>query len=160
MNTWQDELASLVEDTGIRYTGEPIDMSAWTFGAKKSGFIGDYNTGERGTERESFKEQVTGFLKSWGEMLVDLGKGCNDIVQQTLATEDSFIVQKLGKPMAKFSARFQYLNDFLPEDRDPAHVWPVIFFVFILAVAGMCVCVLLLFQCRFYEYAFTGEYLV
>jgi hypothetical protein len=70
-------------------------------------------------------------------MLVDLGKGCKDIVTQSnLVSEDSFIVQKLGKPMAKASGRLKYLNEFLPEDRDPAIAWPVIFFVLLLALAG------------------------
>jgi hypothetical protein len=88
-------------------------------------------------ERESLKEQVTGFLKSWGEMVMDLGKGCKDIVTQSnLVTEDSFIVRKFGKPMAKASARLKFLNEFLPEDRDPALAWPVILFVFVLALAG------------------------
>lgn len=138
-NTWTEELASLVEDTGIRYAaasaaaGESIGLSVPAL--KKSGFIGDY--GEEEGKTESLKEQVTGFLKSWGEMLLDLGKGCKDIVQQSLITEDSFIVRNVGKPMAKVSDRFKILNEFLPEDRDPAHAWPVIFFVLTLALAGI-----------------------
>uniref|UniRef100_A0A6N2LQ65 AB hydrolase-1 domain-containing protein n=1 Tax=Salix viminalis TaxID=40686 RepID=A0A6N2LQ65_SALVM len=91
-------------------------------------------------ERESLKEQVTGFLKSWGEMAVDLGKGCKDIVTQSnLVTEDSFIVQKFGKPMAKASARLKFLNEFLPEDRDPVLAWSVIFSVFVLALAAQMI---------------------
>ncbi|KAF2312034.1 hypothetical protein GH714_027815 [Hevea brasiliensis] len=140
-NTWTEDLASLVEDTGIRYAavttaGDSIGFSAPAF--KKSGFVGDYG-GEEEAKTESFKEQVTGFLKSWGEMLLDLGKGCKDIVEQSLITEDSFIVRKVGKPMTKVSDRFKILNEFLPEDRDPAHAWPVIFFVFILALAVLSV---------------------
>ncbi|KAH8505595.1 hypothetical protein H0E87_012718 [Populus deltoides] len=139
VNTWADELASLMEDSGIRYTGEPIDMTAPPplppiFAA--TGIMGSETEMER--ERESLKEQVTGFLKSWGEMVVDLGKGCKDIVTQSnLVTEDSFIVRKFGKPMAKASARLKFLNEFLPEDRDPALAWPVILFVFVLALAGI-----------------------
>jgi len=138
VNTWADELASLMEDSGIRYTGEPIDMTAPPppppiFAA--TGIMGSETEMER--ERESLKEQVTGFLKSWGEMVMDLGKGCKDIVTQSnLVTEDSFIVRKFGKPMAKASARLKFLNEFLPEDRDPALAWPVILFVFVLALAG------------------------
>ena len=138
VNTWADELASLMEDSGIRYTGEPIDMTAPPpppplpiFAA--TGIMGS----ETEMERESLNEQVTGFLKSWGEMVVDLGKGCKYIVTQSnLVTEDSFIVRKFGKPMAKASARLKFLNEFLPEDRDPALAWPVILFVFVLALAG------------------------
>lgn len=128
-NTWTEELASLVEDSGFRYArGDSIGISAPAFR--------NYGDGDAEVKSENLKEQVTGFMKSWGEMVVDLGKGCKDIVQQSLVTEDSFIVQKVGKPMAKVSDRFKFLNEFLPEDRDPAHAWPVIFFVFILALAG------------------------
>ncbi|XP_021899432.1 uncharacterized protein LOC110815792 isoform X4 [Carica papaya] len=134
--TWRDELASLVEDTGIRFSGESIGISEPTLDAKGSDFVsGEVASGE--LELESFKEQVTGFLKSWGEMLLDLGRGCKDIVQQSIVTEDSFIVQKLSKPVAKISDRLKFLNEFLPEDRDPVHAWPVIFFVVILALAGI-----------------------
>ncbi|KAJ6913744.1 hypothetical protein NC651_016091 [Populus alba x Populus x berolinensis] len=140
VNTWADELASLMADSGIRYTGEPIDMTAPPpplpiFAA--TGIMGSETEMER--ERESLKEQVTGFLKSWGEMVVDLGKGCKDIVTQNLVTEDSFIVRKFGKPMAKASARLKFLNEFLPEDRDPALAWPVILFVFVLALAALSI---------------------
>jgi hypothetical protein len=132
VNTWQDELASLVENSGIQYTGEPIGIMA-----APPPILASTRMMESETETESLKEQVTGFLKSWGEMLVDLGKGCKDIVTQSnLVSEDSFIVQKLGKPMAKASGRLKYLNEFLPEDRDPAIAWPVIFFVLLLALAG------------------------
>ncbi|XP_015578510.2 uncharacterized protein LOC8283819 [Ricinus communis] len=135
-NTWTEELASLVEDTGMIYStsfsaaaGESIGISTPAALLKEPEI----------TETESIKEQVTGFMKAWGEMVLDLGKGCKDIVQQSLVTEDSFIVQKVGKPMAKVSDRFKFLNEFLPEDRDPAHAWPVIFFVSILALAALSV---------------------
>lgn len=125
-NTWTEELASLVEDTGIHYAGEP-EISARP---RKS--VRD----EPELEKENLKDQVTAFLKSWGEMLLELGKGCKDILRQTVVTEDSFVVQKLGGPVAKVSGRLRFLNDFLPEDRDPIHAWPVVFFVFILALCG------------------------
>uniref|UniRef100_A0A2P2IPQ3 AB hydrolase-1 domain-containing protein n=1 Tax=Rhizophora mucronata TaxID=61149 RepID=A0A2P2IPQ3_RHIMU len=132
-NTWRDEPASLV-DARLLCADETIGISAPMFDVKKLEFVDDGGGGE---ETESLKEQVTGFLKSWGEMLLDLGKGCKDIVQQSLVTEDSFIVQKLGKPMAKVSARLKFLNEFLPEDRDPVFAWPVILFVFLLALAAL-----------------------
>ncbi|KAJ0088436.1 hypothetical protein Patl1_32048 [Pistacia atlantica] len=125
VNTWREELASLVEDTAIRYGGEPV-MSTTT--RKPVEY-------EPEIEKENLKDQVTGFLKSWGEMLLELGKGCKDILQQTVITEDSFIMQKLGGPVAKVSGRLRFLNEFLPEDRDPVHAWPVVFFVFILALS-------------------------
>ncbi|CAH2074387.1 unnamed protein product [Thlaspi arvense] len=133
--TWQEELASLV-DAGLRYDRAPIDLTAATeSGSKRSGFMSEDGSGSEA--RETLKDQVTGFMKSWGEMLVDLAKGCKDIVQQTVVTEDSFVVRKLGKPAAKVSKKLSFMNDFLPEDRDPIHAWPVIFFVFLLALAGI-----------------------
>ena len=125
-NTWTEELASLMEDSGVIYSSAGISKSEKVYYGEEEGGV-----------KESLKEQVTGFMKSWGEMVLDLGKGCKDIVQQSFVSEDSFIVQKVGKPIAKVSDRFKFLNEFLPEDRDPAHAWPVIFFVFILALAGI-----------------------
>uniref|UniRef100_A0A2N9IL84 AB hydrolase-1 domain-containing protein n=1 Tax=Fagus sylvatica TaxID=28930 RepID=A0A2N9IL84_FAGSY len=127
-NTWRDELASLVEDTGIRYSGEPIGVST-------ASVVSESRTNS--TESESLKDQVKGFAMAWGEILMELGRGCRDIVQQSLLNQDSYIVRKLQKPYAKVSGRLKYLNEFLPEDRDPAHAWSVIFFVFILALAAM-----------------------
>jgi len=132
--TWQEELASLV-DAGLRYDGAPIDLTAATeIGSKRSGFVTADGSGSE--PKETLKDQVTGFMKSWGEMLLELAKGCKDIVQQTVVTDDSFLVRKLRKPAAKVSKKLSFLNEFLPEDRDPIHAWPVIFFVFLLALAG------------------------
>lgn len=132
--TWQEELASLV-DAGLRYDGAPIDLTVATeIGSKRSGFVSADGSGSE--PKETLKDQVTGFMKSWGEMLLELAKGCKDIVQQTVVTDDSFVVRKLRKPAAKVSKKLSFLNEFLPEDRDPVHAWPVIFFVFLLALAG------------------------
>lgn len=138
--SWPEELASLVEDSGIRYSaaaGDAIGISTPAFDMKRSGFIvgGESPLSELG-ESESFKDQVKGFAKAWGEIIVEFGRGCKDVVQQSLLTEDSYVVQKMRGPWAKVSGRLRFLNEFLPEDRDPIHAWPVIFFVFILAVAG------------------------
>lgn len=132
-NTWRDELASLVEDTGIRYSREPIGVSTASVVSESRA---------NSTESESLKDQVKGFAMAWGEILMELGRGCRDIVQQSLLNQDSYIVRKLQKPYAKVSGRLKYLNEFLPEDRDPAHAWSVIFFVFILALAGEFQCIM------------------
>ncbi|KAH0943966.1 hypothetical protein HID58_003603 [Brassica napus] len=126
--TWQEELASLM-DGGLQYDdGSPIGQDS------RSGFESVVDGSGSGSEStESLKEQVTGFMKSWGEMLMDLAVGCKDVVQQTLVSEDSVVVRKLRKPAAKL----RFLNEYLPEDRDPAHAWPVIFFVFLIALAGI-----------------------
>lgn len=127
--SWRDELASLVEDTGFRYSTGQLE-------SKRSEFTFAGNSPE--DEAESLKDQVQGFVKAWGEMVMELGRGCRDIVQQSLVREDSFIVQKLGGPCSKVSKRLSFLNDyFLPEDRDPVHSWTVILLVFIIAFAGM-----------------------
>lgn len=130
-NSFRDELASLLGDAGIRYAAaDPIGIST----------AADYGAGESPEQSESLKDQVKGFVRAWGEILLDLGRGCKDIVQQSFLTEDSYIVRKLEKPCAKASAKLRYLNEFLPEDRDPAHAWPVILFVFILALTGNTLC--------------------
>ncbi|XP_024019455.1 uncharacterized protein LOC21400518 [Morus notabilis] len=140
-NTWRDELASLVEDTGIRYVADPIMVSMPAFEAEAATITADYVSEEARDDKsepsESLKEQMRGFAMAWGEILMELGRGCRDIVQQSFLTEDSYIVRKLQKPCARASAKLRYFNEFLPEDRDPAHAWPVVFFVFILALAAM-----------------------
>ncbi|XAR69041.1 hypothetical protein NMG60_11000493 [Bertholletia excelsa] len=132
--SWQEELMSLVEDTGVRYNGDAIGISNSALEAKRSEFIVGEQDGES-AESESLKDQVKGFSKAWGEMVLELGKGCKDIVQQNLLTEDSYIVQKLRGPMAKVSGRLRFLNEYLPEDRDPFHAWSVICIVFLIAFA-------------------------
>ncbi|KAK7393577.1 hypothetical protein VNO78_22135 [Psophocarpus tetragonolobus] len=88
---------------------------------------------------ESFKEQVLGFVMAWCEILVELGRGFGDILRQNLINQDSYLVKKFGGPFSKLSNRFCFLNDFLPEDRDPLHAWSVVFFVFILALLAISV---------------------
>ncbi|KAM1050833.1 hypothetical protein ACFX2I_032405 [Malus domestica] len=130
-SSWRDELASLVSDSGIRFSAsDPIEVSTASF---EAGFA----SGGELEQSESFKDQIKGFAIAWGEILVDLARGCKDIVEQNVLTEDSYIVRKLRKPCAKAWAKLRYLNEFLPEDRDPAHAWPVILFVFILALTAM-----------------------
>lgn len=118
---------SLVEDTN--------GISTPAFETKMPEFHISEAEGESG-ESESFKDHVKGFAKAWGEMVVGLGKGCKDIVVQNYLTEDSYLVQKLRGPVNKVSDRLRYLNEFLPEDRDPFHAWLVIILVFLLAFAG------------------------
>ncbi|KAK6146977.1 hypothetical protein DH2020_017889 [Rehmannia glutinosa] len=130
--SWRDELASLVEDTGIKFNGDSITVSPKEF----SGKTPPPSTAEAAAEEtESLKDQIKGFAKAWGELVVELGRGCRDVVQQTILTEDSYIVKKTKGPVAEVSEKLRFLNEFLPEDRDPVHVWPVVLFVFFLALA-------------------------
>ena len=128
--SWREEFMNLMEDTGIRYTGDAVGIST-VFEAKRAELVF-----EESAESESLKDQVKGFAKAWGEMVVELGKGCKDIVQQNFLTEDSYVVQKLRGPVQKVSGRLSFLNGYLPEDRDPFHAWSVIIFVFLFAFAG------------------------
>ncbi|CAK9154572.1 unnamed protein product [Ilex paraguariensis] len=131
----REELASLVEDTGIQYIrGGAIGISTPAFETKRSDFEPPES---ESVESESFKDQVKGFAKAWGEIIVELGRGCRDILQQSVLTEDSYIVKKFRGPFAQVSCNLKCLNEYLPEDRDPVHAWPVIFFVFIIAFAAL-----------------------
>ncbi|KAJ1424308.1 Alpha/Beta hydrolase fold [Sesbania bispinosa] len=96
-----------------------------------------------------FKECVREFMIGVAEMTVEFGKGCRDIVKQSLVNEDSYIVRKLGrdsyigkrvrKPCAKLFAKLSFFNEYLPEDKDPLHAWSVIFFVSLLAFSALYV---------------------
>ncbi|KAM7264386.1 hypothetical protein ACFE04_002069 [Oxalis oulophora] len=120
--TWHDDLTTLI-DTGIKVTSPKFvsEEVMMTSAAEE--------------ESESVGDQIRGFLKSWGEMLVELGRGCIAIVQQSdMLTDDSFIVQNLGKPLSKASKRLSFFNHYLPEDRDPMLAWPIVFSVFLVAL--------------------------
>ncbi|KAI5665333.1 hypothetical protein M9H77_24656 [Catharanthus roseus] len=131
--SWREELASLVDDSGIRFTGDAIGVSTPAFETKKFEFRSPEH--EPAVGSESLQDQIKGFAKAWGEMVLEFGKGCKDVVQQTILTEDSYIVKKTRRPLSMASEKVRFLNEFLPEDRDPAHAWLVIFCVFILAFA-------------------------
>lgn len=141
--SWRDELASLVEDSGIRFTGDSVEISAPAFSTPafegKRSVYESPAIEEVAAESESFKDQIEGFAKAWGEMLMEFVRGCRDVVKQSLLTEESYIVQKTKGPLAEVSKRLSVLNEFLPEDRDPVQAWPVIFFVFILALSALSV---------------------
>ncbi|XP_076888913.1 uncharacterized protein LOC143539505 [Bidens hawaiensis] len=133
LKSWTEELASLVEDTGIRYTGDDHNTRLPTTPSYA------VLEGEK-AESESFKDQVQGFAKAWGEIVVELGKGCKDVVFQTVLTDDSFIVKKARGPWRVVERKLSVLNELvLPEDRDPVVAWQVILSVFLITVAVLCV---------------------
>jgi len=132
-DTWTEELASLIEDSGVHYGGDPNASSAASFEVRRSVYAPQSESVESG---ESLKEQALGFVMAWCEILLELGRGFRDILRQNLMNEDSYVVRKFGGPCSKVSKRLRFLNDFLPEDRDPVHAWSVVLFVFILALAG------------------------
>ncbi|KAK9280468.1 hypothetical protein L1049_014160 [Liquidambar formosana] len=131
-DSWRDEFASLADDTGIRYRGAAYGSAA---SAVVDGGEKEANAGES----ESVKDQVKEFVKATAEMAVELGKGCRDIARQSLGYDEVYIVRKFGECCDKVFGRLRFLNEYLPEDRDPVHAWSVIFFVFVLAVAALSV---------------------
>ncbi|KAL5716850.1 hypothetical protein ACHQM5_009965 [Ranunculus cassubicifolius] len=129
--SWQDELASIVETTGIQQYPPPnLDNDNLGFKRFEEDTIDD-------EEEESFKDQIKGFLKACAEISHELAKGCKDVLHQTLIShQDSYLITKLKAPCAKLT----FFNDFfLPEDRHPLHAWPVVFLVFIIAISVLCV---------------------
>ncbi|KAI4349189.1 hypothetical protein L6164_009813 [Bauhinia variegata] len=140
VNSWRDELASLIEDPVVRYTGDPMEIPTTTFEIRRSEYVPtDSLKVESERSSESFKDQAMGFVLAWCEILLELARGCRDILQQNLMNEDSYVVRKLGGPCAKVSKRLRFLNDYLPEDRDPVQAWSIIFVVFVIALAAICV---------------------
>lgn len=83
--------------------------------------------------------QAAEFAKGAAEMSVEFGKGVRDVVKQTVLREDSLIVKKFKGPCHKLFQRLRFLNEYLPEDRDPLHAWAVIAFVSVLALAGLVI---------------------
>ncbi|CAA3004090.1 Alpha beta-Hydrolases superfamily isoform 2 [Olea europaea subsp. europaea] len=138
LNSWREELASLVEDTGIPFTGDGIGiLTPGSTTTEPPLFESVETEATSSVESESIKDQINGFAKAWAELMAELGRGCKDVVQQTLLTEDSYIVKKTKEPLNQVTEKLRFLNEFLPEDRDPVQAWSVIFFVFILALAAL-----------------------
>jgi hypothetical protein len=93
---------------------------------------------------EGLTDHVTEFVKAAAEMAVEFGKGCRDIVRQSLVREDSYIGRTLvkgssyvGRKVRWASEKLRMFNQYLPEDKDPLHAMAVIFFVCAIAFAGM-----------------------
>lgn len=127
-SSWQDDL---VDTTGIEYQYEySLDDPLLLLVSPPLAL-----PNENESESESFIDQLKGFFKASGEMVKELGKGCKDVVHQSIIA-DSYLLTKF----TCFAHRFTFLNDFfLPEDRHPLHAWPLIFLVFILALSVLCV---------------------
>ncbi|PWA72503.1 alpha/Beta hydrolase fold protein [Artemisia annua] len=89
-----------------------------------------------GRPRDDFRYQATEFFKGVAELSVEFGKGCRDVVKQSILRDDSFIVRNFGGVCKSVCVRFKFLNRYLPEDRDPMHSWSVIAVVFAVVLAG------------------------
>uniref|UniRef100_A0A2N9FG89 AB hydrolase-1 domain-containing protein n=1 Tax=Fagus sylvatica TaxID=28930 RepID=A0A2N9FG89_FAGSY len=97
-------------------------------------------------EQLSLRDKITEFMKAAAEITVAFGKGCRDIVQQSVVKEDSYIARKfskgsylwrrIGKPCCDCVChKLRFFNHFLPEDKDPLHSWLVILVVTLIAFA-------------------------
>lgn len=120
----------VVGDTGIRYNS--------SYSTDAAGGDGGSYGGETPAAKaaENWKYHAVEFAKGFAEMSVEFGKGVRDVLKQSVIKEDSILVKKIGPPFVKVCGRFSFLNEYLPEDRDPAYAWSVIFFVLFLASAG------------------------
>uniref|UniRef100_A0A7N0UKS9 AB hydrolase-1 domain-containing protein n=1 Tax=Kalanchoe fedtschenkoi TaxID=63787 RepID=A0A7N0UKS9_KALFE len=95
--------------------------------------------GGRGGGEVGVRDVVVEFGKAVGELVVEFGKGVRDIVKQTLVSEDSFVVRKVRPQVERVGRRLRFLNEYLPEDRDPRNSWLVILCVSVLAIAVLSV---------------------
>ncbi|KAF3454167.1 hypothetical protein FNV43_RR04614 [Rhamnella rubrinervis] len=138
-------------DTDRRRPWRPNDLVDDAVRIPYAGTVGaDMNSGNGNAGgSETLKDHVTEFLKAAAEISVAFGKGCCDIVKQSLWNPDSFLVRKFGKdsyigrklrgPCRRLRRELRFFNEFLPEDKDPVHSWSVIFFVAVLAFAALSV---------------------
>ena len=131
VDSWRDDFSSILDSSGVHYAGDPMESSPTRYEVRRS--VGVVESEESG---ESLKDQAVGVVMAWCEILMEFGRGCRDILKQNLLNEESYVVRKLRGPCAVASKRLRFLNEFLPEDRDPFQAWTVVFFVFILAFAG------------------------
>ncbi|GMH11249.1 hypothetical protein Nepgr_013090 [Nepenthes gracilis] len=120
--TWQQELASLVDYTGTMSFDEVDNSNGSSAGAAAN-----------------VRETISEFSKGAVEMSVELVRSFVEIVKQSLGDKNSFVVRKFGKPCGKICGKLRFLNDYLPEDRDPVHSWGVIFSVFVVAFLALSI---------------------
>ncbi|CAI9105206.1 OLC1v1004079C1 [Oldenlandia corymbosa var. corymbosa] len=88
---------------------------------------------------DDWKYHAVEFAKGFAEMSVEFGKGVRDVVKQSIFREDSVIVQKLKGPCGLVCRKLRFLNEYLPEDRDPVHSWTAILLVLLLAFTVLIV---------------------
>lgn len=136
--TWQEDLVTLAGDTGILYpSGDPIESIHHTgqlHGVKPDGYFA-YEEEKR--VEEPWIDQIKGFVESTAEMMQELGRGCWDIARQSVqGVEDSELVKRMRGPLSEAGERLSFLNEYLPEDKEPAQAWPVVISVFLIAFLG------------------------
>ncbi|WOL01920.1 hypothetical protein Cni_G10639 [Canna indica] len=139
--TWDEELMNIMGSTAIPHYAavgaaeeEEKEDEGKAMDRKRASADGVHGEGAAARE-EGVRDQVAGFLRATGELLTELGRGCWDIAQQSLVgAEDTYVGRKVKGHCAAVSRKLGFLNEFLPEDRDPAHAWPIVICVFLLAL--------------------------
>ncbi|PNT77601.1 hypothetical protein BRADI_1g65700v3 [Brachypodium distachyon] len=127
--TWHEELATLVGDTGVRLPGVGVDAAPAPAGVNRAAVGGRWygEEEEEGKVEEGWAQQARGFAESTAEMLRELGLGVWDVAAQSLAgAEDSELARRLRRPAAAAGKRLSFMNEYLPEDRDPVRCWLVV----------------------------------
>lgn len=113
---------------GVGFGGNVPRVPPYVAGAGV-GFRGNVST-------EDWRFHATEFAKGVAELSVEFGKGCRDVVKQSILRDDSFVVRNFSGPCKSVCTKLKFLNQYLPEDRDPMHSWSVISVVFAVVIAG------------------------
>ncbi|KAJ8532868.1 hypothetical protein K7X08_015757 [Anisodus acutangulus] len=87
---------------------------------------------------KSWRDELPSLVEDSGTMFAGDAIEISTPTFSTPAFEENEIGKTKG-PLTEASRRLTGLNKFLPEDRDPVHAWPVIFFVFILSLSALSV---------------------
>lgn len=85
---------------------------------QNANFVGDSGMANRYRRNESFLDHATEFWKAVMEMSVEFGKGCRDILSQSLGREDTYLggrFRRIKGPLAKC---------ILQEATSLIHSWP------------------------------------
>jgi hypothetical protein len=133
--TWHEDLATLVGDTDVHLTGAgghtPAPANVAAAGA------GWYGEEEEVRAEEGWAQQAKGFAESTAEMLRELGRGLWDVAAQSLAgAEDSELGRRLRKRAAATGERLSFMNEYLPEERDPVRCWLIVAAVSFVTLLG------------------------
>lgn len=115
------------------------EVNQAAFSSQYVGMDGNVIGGGGRGEAEDWKYHAAEFAKGVAEMSVEFGRGVRDVVKQSLLTKDSYFMRNIGEPCVKFCERLRFLNEYLPEDRNPVHSWSVILFVAVVAIAALCI---------------------
>ncbi|WVZ56571.1 hypothetical protein U9M48_007078 [Paspalum notatum var. saurae] len=123
--TWHEDPATLAGDTsvGLPSVGghAPAAANAAAPGA------GWYGEEEEERVEEGWAQQAKGFAESTAEMLRELGRGVWDVAAQSLSgAEDSELARRLRKRAATTGKRLSFMNEYLPEERDPTRCWLIV----------------------------------